>query len=52
MMEDWQNVNFIEPIKFTKARVTEVNKSNKGKFWIQTNINNKQVHWLADKGSP
>ena len=32
MMQDWQNVNFIEPNNFTKEQVTEINKKNRREF--------------------
>ena len=53
MMEDWQNTtNFIQSVKFTNQKVTDVNKLKRGKFWIQTKTNNKQTYWLVDTGSP
>ena len=32
MMEDWQNINFIKSINFTNEKVSEVNKTKRGKF--------------------
>ena len=52
MMEDWQNINFIKTINFTNEKVSDINKSNRGEFWIKTRTNNQQIAWLADTGSP
>ena len=52
MMEDWQNVNFIKTINFTNEKVSDVNITNRGEFWIKTKTNNQQIYWLADTGSP
>ena len=52
MMEDWQNVNFIKTINFTNEKVSDVNKTDRGEFWIKTKTNNQQIYWLADTGSP
>ena len=49
-MEDWQNVNFIKTINFIK--VSDVNKTNRGEFWIKTKTDYQQIYWLADTGSP
>ena len=52
MMEDWQNINFIKKINFTDEKVSDINKTNRGEFWIKTNTNNQQIFWLVDTGSP
>ena len=52
MMEDWQNKNFITSMNFTNEKVSDVNKTKRGEFWIKRKTNNQQVFWLADKGSP
>ena len=52
MMEDWQNVNFINSVNFTDEKVTEINKTGRGEFLIKTLTNNKQVYWLAAMRSP
>ena len=52
MMEDWQKLNFIQTVNFTNKKLTGINKTRRGEFWIKTLTNNKQVYWLADKGSP
>ena len=52
MMEDWQNINFITSINFTNEKVSDVNKTKRGEFWIKTRTNNQQIFWLADTGSP
>ena len=52
MMEDWQNINFITSINFTNEKVSDVNKSKRGEFWIKTRTNDQQIFWLADTGSP
>ena len=52
MMEDWQNINFITSINFTNEKVSDVNKSKRGEFWIKTRTNNQQIFWLADTGIP
>ena len=53
MMEDWQNTtNFIQSINFTNEKVTDINKTRRGEFWLKTNTNKKQLYWLADTGSP
>ena len=51
-MEVWQNINFIKTINFTNEKVSDINKSNRGEFWIKTRTNNQQIAWLADTGSP
>ena len=52
MMEDWQNINFIKSVNFTNEKVSDINKTGRGEFWIKTRTNNQQVFWLADTGSP
>ena len=53
MMEDWQNTtNFIHSVKFTIEKVSDLNKTRRGEFWLKTNTNKKQTYWLADTGSP
>ena len=53
MMEDWQNTtNFIHSVKFTNEKVSDINKTRRGEFWLKTYTNKKQTYWLADKGSP
>ena len=52
MMEDWQNINFIKTINFTNEKVSDINKSNRGEFWITTKTNNQQNSWLTDTRSP
>ena len=52
MMEDWQKIKFIQSVKFKDEKVTDINKTKRGKFWIQTKTDNKQTYWLADTGSP
>ena len=52
MMEEWQNLNFIQSVKFTDEKVTEINKTKRGEFRIQTKINSKQTYWHVDAGSP
>ena len=53
MMEDWQNTtNFIHSVKFTNEKVSDINKTRRGEFWLKTNTNKKQTYWLADTGSP
>ena len=52
MMEDRQNVNFIQTLNFTDEKVTDIIKTKRGDFWIKTKTNSKQVYWLADTGSP
>ena len=53
MMADWQNTtNFIQSINFTNEKVTDINKTRRGEFWLKTNTNKKQTYWLADTGSP
>ena len=49
MMEDWQNINFINSINFTNEKVSDVNKTKRGEFWINTRTNNQQIFWLADR---
>ena len=49
-MKNWQNVNFIESINFTNEKVTEINKTNRGEYWMKTKTNNEQLYWLADTG--
>ena len=52
-MVDWQNTaNFIQPVKFTDKKVTDIINTRRGEFWIQTKTNKKQTNWLADTGSP
>ena len=50
-MEDWQIVSFVQSVKFTNEKVTEINKSKKGEFWVQTKTNNNQTCWPVDTGS-
>ena len=53
MMEDWQNTtNFIQSVQFTNEKVSDINKTRRGKFWLKTNTNKQQTYWLADTGSP
>ena len=53
MMEDWQNTtNFIHSVKFTNEKVSDINKTRRGEFWLKTYTNKKQTYWLADRGSP
>ena len=53
MTEDWQNTaNFIQSVQFTDENFTDINKTRRGEFWIQTKTNKKQTNWLADTGSP
>ena len=53
LMEDWQNTtNFIQSINFTNEKVTDINKTRRGEFWLKSNTNKKQIYWLADTGSP
>ena len=48
-MEDWQNINFINSVNFTNEKVSEIIKTRRGEFWIETRTNNQQIFWL---GSP
>ena len=53
MMEDWQNTaNFIQSVQFTDEKVTDIDKTRRGEFWIQTKTTKKQTYRLADTGSP
>ena len=53
MMEDWQNTtNFIHSVKFTNEKVSDINKTRRGEFWLKRNTNKIQTYWLADTGSP
>ena len=52
MMEDLQNINFINSINFTKEKVSDVNKTKRGEIWIKTRTNNQHIFCLADTGSP
>ena len=52
MMEDRQNINFIQSVKFRDEKVTEINKTKRGEFRIQTKINSKQTYWLVETGRP
>ena len=52
MMEDWQNINLIKSVNFTNEKVSDINKTRRGQFWIKTRTNNQQVFWLVDTGSP
>ena len=52
MIEDWQNKNFIQSIKFRDKKVTEIKETKREEFRIQTRINNKQTYGLVDTGSP
>ena len=49
MMEDWQKINFINSINFTNEKVSDVNKTKRGEFWIKTRTNNQKIFWLADR---
>ena len=52
-MEDWQNTaNFIQSVQFTDEKFTDINKTRRGEFWIQTKTNKNKTYWLADTGSP
>ena len=45
MMEDWQNTtNFIQSINFTNEKVTDINQTRRGEFWLKTNTN-KNKHY-------
>ena len=48
MMRDWQNTNFIQSINFTNEKVSDINKTRRGEFWIKTWTINQQTYWLAD----
>ena len=53
MIEDWQNTaNFIQSVRFTDEKVTDINKTKRVEFWIQTTTNNNHAYRLADTGSP
>ena len=43
---------FHKTINFTNEKVSDINKSNRGEFWIKTRTNNQQIAWLVDTGSP
>ena len=50
MMEDWQNINFIQTINFTNEKVSDVNKTNRGEFWIKTKqTTSKNSGWQIQK---
>ena len=51
MMEDWQNINFVQSLKVTDEKVTEVNKTKRGEA-LDANQNQQQTYWLVDTGSP
>ena len=43
MMEDWQNTtNFIHLVKFTNEKVSDINKTRRGEFWLKTYTNKKK----------
>ena len=47
IMEEWQNLNFKQSVKFRDEKVTEIQKTNRGDFWIQIKQIANKVVWVG-----